>query len=118
MVWLAVQISLRGVFGFRPRFPDRPLITNFYEALWPLFLFSLIWFIPLIYFRKLPTTFRWMLMLFAPPLIVANAIFGKVEETRLFLDLAIVLIPATLFALLPEQTLTQTTNEFGALESV
>ncbi len=99
MVWLAVQLSLRGVFGIRPRFPDRPLVTNFYESLWPLFLFSLMWVIPLIYFRRLPATFRWMMALFAPPLIIANIIYGKVEETRLFLDLALVIIPATLFIL-------------------
>lgn len=44
-----------------------------------------------------------MLWLFAMPLLLANFIFGKVEETRLFLDLAIVLIPSTLFVLLGDQ---------------
>ena len=106
IAWLTVQVLLRWFFGLMPRFPDRPQITNFYESVWPLFLFSLMWFIPLIYFRSLPSSLRWMIFLFAPPLIVANFIFGKVEETRLFLDLAIVIIPATLFALLPEKTVT------------
>jgi hypothetical protein len=31
--------------------------------------------------------------------MVANFLFGKVEETRLFLELAIVLIPATFIVL-------------------
>ncbi|MFN0277201.1 MAG: hypothetical protein ACKVRN_01225 [Pyrinomonadaceae bacterium] len=109
-IWLAVQVLLRGVFGIRPPFPSRPMITNLYESMWPLFLFSLMWFIPLIYFRRLPTTFLWMLLLFAPPLIVANIFFGKVEETRLFLDLAIFIIPACLFVLLPESETSQTEN--------
>ncbi len=107
-VWLAVQVLLRGIFGLRPPFPARPLMTNFYESAWPIFLFSLMWFIPLIYFRRLPAIFRRMLLLFAPPLIIANVFFGKIEETRLFLDLAIVLIPATLFALFFHKTMIST----------
>jgi len=110
LMWLAMQVALRAFFGFRPRFADRPMIDNLYESLWPLFLFSLMWLIPLVYFRKLPTALRAMLVLFAPPLIVANVVFGKVEETRLFLDLAIVLIPATLYVLLPETALNQREN--------
>jgi hypothetical protein len=99
LAWGAIQVLLRVFFGLKPSFPDRPLITNFYESAWPLFLFSLLWFIPIIYFRSIPLPFRRMMLLFAPPLVFANIIFGKVEETRLFLDLSIVLIPSTLFAL-------------------
>lgn len=102
-VWAAVQIGLRGIFGMRPSFPSRPLSVNFHEVLWPLFLFSLMWVVPLIGFRRLPPELRSMLWLFAMPLLLANFIFGKVEETRLFLDLAIVLIPSTLFVLLGDQ---------------
>ena len=109
-VWLSIQLLLRGYFGMRPPFPARPLVTNFYESAWPLFLFSLMWFIPLIYFTRLPATLRRMILLFAPPLIIANFMFGKVEETRMFLDLAIVIIPATLFALLSGRIATPMEN--------
>lgn len=117
IVWLAVQLSLRGLFGVRPPFEGRPLVNNFHESVWPLFLFSLMWFIPLIYFRRLPIVFRRMMLLFAPPLIAANFMFGKVEETRLFLDLAIVIIPASLFALFPETALTTTEEQIGTMET-
>lgn len=100
LVWAGVQGALRGIFGMQPSFPSRPLSANFHEVLWPLFLFSLMWVIPLIGIRRLPSELRSMLWLFAMPLLFVNFIFGKVEETRLFLDLAIVLIPATLFVLL------------------
>jgi hypothetical protein len=105
LTWLTVQLLLRGMFGIRPPFPDtRSISQNFNEIGWAVFLFSLMWVIPLIYFRRLPLFFRLALVLFAPPLILANFLFGKVEETRLFLDLAIVIIPCTLFALFgPEE---------------
>ena len=100
LVWVVVQAGLRVVFGMRPSFPDRPLITNLYEVPWPIFLYALIWLIPLVGIRRLPSELRSMLFWYALPLLAVNAVFGKVEETRLFLDLAIVLIPATLFVLL------------------
>ncbi|MCM3874546.1 MAG: hypothetical protein ND895_27960 [Pyrinomonadaceae bacterium] len=100
LIWLAVQLLLRLVFGFRPSFPPRPQILNLYFLLWPIFLFSLFWVIPILYYRHLPPFLRRAMFLFMPPLILANFLFGKVEETRLFLDLSIILIPATLFAVL------------------
>lgn len=106
-VWAAVQIALRGIFGMRPSFPLRPLSVNFHEVFWPFFLFSLLWVIPLVGFRRLPSELRSMLLLFALPLVLVNFIFGKVEETRLFLDLAIVLIPSTLLVLLGDQNCMQ-----------
>lgn len=107
LVWAAVQAALRGIFGIRPSFPERPIIMNLHEAPWPIFLYSLIWLIPLIGIRRIPSELRAMLLLYALPLVVVNVIFGKVEETRLFLDLAIVLIPATLFVLLGGQAKAQ-----------
>lgn len=98
-VWFGVQLLLRVVFGMRPSFPDRPLMNNVYEAWWPLFLYAALWLVPLLYIGRLPLFLRRMLLLFPLPLITANVLFGKVEETRLFLELAIVLIPAVLFAL-------------------
>lgn len=100
--WMAVQILLRLIFGLRPSFPERPMIINFYEVAWPLFLFSLMWIIPFLYFKRLPLPFRWLLVMYCLPLITMNMVFGKVEETRLFLDLAIAIIPSVLFALFPE----------------
>lgn len=97
--WLSVQLLLRAVFGLQPPFPSRPAIINLYQIGWPIFLFSLMWLIPLIYYKRLPAFFRRAIILVIPPLIIANFLFGKLEESRLFLELAIVLIPATLIAL-------------------
>ncbi len=98
-VWLSVQVLLRAVFGLKPSFPSRPAIINLYEIGWMICLFSLMWLIPLIYYKRLPVFFRRAIVLVMPPLIAANFLFGKVEETRLFLDLSIILIPATLIGL-------------------
>jgi hypothetical protein len=102
--WLAVQIFLRAVFGIRPPFPSRPIIINVYEIGWAIFLFSLMWLIPLLYFKRLPIFLRRALFMFGTPLILANFFFGKVEETRIFLDLAIVIIPCVLFFLVDVKT--------------
>lgn len=110
LVWAAVQAALRGIFGFRPSFPLSPLDTGLSDASWPVALFALMWFIPLVGIKRIPTELRWMLLMFGVPLITANVLFGKVEETRLFLDLGIVLIPATLFVLLSDRNAAQTSE--------
>ena len=114
LTWLTVQVLLRGMFGIRPPFPDvRTITDNLRESSWAIFLFSLMWLIPLIYFKRLPLFFRRAILLFAPPLILANFLFGKVEETRLFLDLAIVIIPSTLIALCGAETDKAENSELG-----
>ena len=99
LTWMSTVLLLRAAFGVRPSFPDRPLMTNVYEIGWPIFLYSLAWLLPLIFFKRLPPFLRRAILLFAPPLLAANFLFGKVEETRLFLSLAIVLIPSTFIIL-------------------
>jgi hypothetical protein len=110
LVWAAVQILLRTVYGPRPSFEARPLWINLYEIHWPFFLFSFIWFVPLIYYSLLPQFFRRALLLFAPPVIAANFLFGKFEETRLFLDLSLILIPCTFIALFERSDIDPTTD--------
>ncbi len=112
--WLFTQLLLRAAFGFRPSFPDRSWIFNFYEIGWAIFLFSLMWLMPLTAYTRLPLFFRRAIVMFMPPLILANFLFGKVEESRLFLDLAVVLIPSTLFALFNP---IQNESEESALEA-
>ncbi len=101
LVWLIVQSLLRVFFGFRPSFED---VITFHDqirwASWPLFLFGLFWFIPLVHYKNLPSFLRRAILMFVPPLLIANFLFGKIIETRLFLDLAIVFIPGTFFGLL------------------
>jgi len=99
LAWLSVQILLRVVFGNRPFFPARPFDYQLYYLGWPVFLFSLFWLIPFIRLKSLPAFLTRGLLFMAPPLIVVNLIFGKVEETRLFLDLGLLLIPATMIVL-------------------
>ncbi len=98
-VWLIIQLLLRAVFGIKPAFEFRPMMVNFYKLDWTIFFFSILWLIPLLYFKHLPIYMRRALFLFCVPLILANFIYGKVEEIRLFLDLAIVIIPCVLFFL-------------------
>jgi hypothetical protein len=102
-VWVAVQLILRGMFGNRPFFPARPFSMQIENLGWPLFLFAIFWVVPILRFKTLPPFLARLLVLMTPPLIVANFWFGKVEETRLFLDLAIVLIPAALIGLFGAQ---------------
>ncbi|MBI5648948.1 MAG: hypothetical protein HZC40_00625 [Chloroflexi bacterium] len=102
-VWLAVQLILRGMFGVRPFFPSRPFSIQIENLGWPLFLFAIFWIVPILRFKTLPPFLARLLVFMTPPLIVANFLFGKVEETRLFLDLAIVLIPATLIGMFGAQ---------------
>jgi hypothetical protein len=100
LTWAAVLLILRAMFGFRPSFPaDEAPLANMHYLHWPLVLFSLMWLIPFIHYKRLPPFLRRGLVLFVPPLVMANFAFGEVQETRLFLDLAIVLIPATLYGL-------------------
>ncbi len=100
LTWAAALLILRLMFGFKPAFPpDEASMANLYYVHWPFLLYSLMWLIPLIYYRRLPVFLRRGLILFVPPLILANFMFGEVQETRLFLDLSIILIPATLYGL-------------------
>jgi hypothetical protein len=105
LTWLSVQLLLRGVFGFKASFPARPPIDNLYEIGWPVFLFALMWLVPLFYYKRLPAFIRRAIFLVLPPLILANFAFGKVEESRLFLELAIILVPGTLFGLFTQVNL-------------
>src|SRR5690606_20723786 len=78
MTWLSTLLLLRAAFGLKPSFPDRPLVTNVYEIGWPIFLYSLAWLLPLVFFKRLPLYLRRAILLFAPPLLTANFLFGKV----------------------------------------
>ena len=99
--WLSAQIILRLVFPNADSVLTRPIHENFYyyNLFWPIFLFGVFWLIPLIRYRSLPPFLRRALLLVLPPVILVNFMWGKVEESRLFLDLAIVLIPSTFFVL-------------------
>jgi hypothetical protein len=104
LIWLSVQALLRLWFGMRPSFPyERSLLENVSEAHWSLFLFALLWVVPLAGYRRVPVGLRWGLPLFVVPLVLSNVLFGKLEETRLFLPLGIVLIPSTLLVLVEDR---------------
>ena len=98
--WLATQLMLHIAYGQHPSYEGRPMSINIAEIPWPIFLYGLMWLIPIFGFRKIPQFFQRSLLLYVPPLIAADFLFGKVEETRLFLDLALIIIPSTLFVLL------------------
>ena len=102
MVWFAAQFLVRILFEQAPSVKFRPLYVQFYlyNIIWPVFLFGLLWFIPFMRYNQLPTFLRRSLLLVVAPLVSVNFLFGKVEESRLFLDLALVFIPATFFYLL------------------
>jgi hypothetical protein len=91
---------LHIAYGQHPSYEGRPMSINIAEIPWPIFLYGLMWLIPIFGFRKIPQFFQRSLLLYVPPLIAADFLFGKVEETRLFLDLALIIIPSTLFVLL------------------
>lgn len=107
-VWLSAQVSLRLAFGIVENCLRRPFYYNFYPRnfLWPVLLFGVFWLIPLIHHRTLPPFLRRALLLWLPPLILVNFIWGNVEESRLFLEMAIVLIPSTLFVLCEPEPVT------------
>jgi hypothetical protein len=109
--WLSAQVILRLAYENVESVLTRPLYYNFYyrNLFWPVFLFGIFWLVPLIGYRHLPPFLRRAILLVSPPLILVNFIWGKVEESRLFLELAIVLIPSTLFVLCePESDATAT----------
>ncbi len=104
--WVAVQVSLRLVFGLAPGFEiTRRLADNLQPGVvvWPAFLFLLLWGIPFAGYRRLPPFFQRAIYLLVPSIVIANLFFGEVEETRLFLDLGLVLIPASFLVLFGRQ---------------
>lgn len=100
--WAAVQIGMRLAFGWKPAIgTNREFFDQFQASIlsWPIFLFFLLWVIPLLGYRRLPPFFQRAMYLFMPPIIAVSMLFGEIEETRLFLDLGIVLIPSTFLLL-------------------
>lgn len=107
LVWSAAQLLVRILFGLAPSAKLRPFYMQLQQTViaWPIFLFGLLWFIPFLRYGQLPTFLQRSLFLVVPPLVAVNFLFGKIEESRLFLDLALVLIPATFFFLFDDSGL-------------
>lgn len=69
------------------------------------FLFGVFWVLAYLNFRAKPLFLRRMLLV-APLYFLANLIGGKIEEVRILLPLAFIIVPAAFFYLFPDEVLT------------
>ncbi|MBP7147820.1 MAG: hypothetical protein KBD01_09760 [Acidobacteria bacterium] len=76
----------------------RYLAANFGGPSWPAWaaaLWGVAWILPLLTWRSLPRPWRRLLLVFVP-YVLLQFLFGRIREVRLFLPLALVLVPVLL----------------------
>jgi hypothetical protein len=108
MVWLVTVAALRLYFGWRPFFTEFVQLPNnvagfkairgvFDWYLGPFYVFGALWVLALIHLHKKPSFLRrqlWFCVLF----LAVHFVFARMEEVRLFLPLAPVIVPLGLMS--------------------
>lgn len=109
-IWAAVQGAIRawiGPLGWAGRgaTPADYLADNLSHPDWLLYaaaFFGVLWVVPGLVWRRLPTELKGLVLVLVP-YVALQFLFGRVREVRLFLPLAIALVPAALIWLRPPE---------------
>jgi hypothetical protein len=106
--WVAVYGGLLLLYGRREYYTDPVQLAHNFSSGLPLFVvmltFGAAWVAPWLAGKEAPELLRRNLWL-VPPFVVLQCVVARVDEVRLFLPLAPILIPLTWWVLLPESKL-------------
>ncbi len=111
LCWAAVFGGLHVGFGPRANYTEaimlRQNLASFMPTLFAFLVFGVLWVLPWLAPKEAPALLRRSLWL-VPPFVALHYIVAVVQEVRLFLPLAPILIPLSWWVLFPEARLTAT----------
>ncbi len=106
--WALVYFGMIAVYGWRPYYCDTVMwpqnIQSVYPTLQLVLVYGAIWVLAALGARQAPAMLRRTIWL-VPPYIALHYVVALVNEVRLFLPLAPILIPSSWWALFPEACL-------------
>lgn len=107
-VWAAVYFGLIGIYTWREYYCDKVMwprnVASTFPTLQVVLVYGAMWLLAALGARQAPTMLKRALWL-VPPYVALHYVVAMVNEVRLFLPLAPIIIPLSWFVLFPEARL-------------